>query len=92
LLQEGLNQLFNYFAEKDPLNTVCPDINSQREYTLNKNPTIRIRQAGQGIMCVRLMDKAGNKELIWVPINNPNDMFTRIAVPVGAAAAAEILN
>jgi len=77
-LTEGLNALLNYFAGKDPLNTVCPYIHSN-EYRTNTQPEIRLPYQGQGMICIRIKDKAGNAVLVWKQIWSPEQMFKKIA-------------
>ncbi|MFH0870020.1 MAG: hypothetical protein V1866_03105 [archaeon] len=77
-LTEGLNALLNYFAGKDPLNTVCPYIHSN-EYRPNTQPEIRLPYQGQGMICIRIKDKAGNAVLVWKQIWSPEQMFKKIA-------------
>jgi len=77
VLTEGLNMLLSYFAEKDAANTICPFITSSG-YLRNTNQEIRFRSQGQGIICLRVSDKAGNTELYWKPLWTPEEMFKRI--------------
>lgn len=77
-LTEGLNALLNYFAGKDPLNTVCPYVFSN-EYRPNTQSEIRLPYQGQGMICIRIKDKAGNAVLVWKQIWSPKQMFSRIA-------------
>lgn len=77
ILTEGLNMLFNALAAKDPLNTICPFIFST-DYRPNTNPEIRFPYRGQGIMCIRISDRVGNKELYWKALWLPDEMFNQI--------------
>ena len=79
IITKGLNELMNYFAKKDPLNTICPYIHSN-QYRRNSFNEIRYRSEGQGIMCIRVSDRVGNAVIVWKEIWTPEDMFKRIAL------------
>jgi hypothetical protein len=84
LITEGLNALMQYFAQQDPLNTICPFILSD-EYRRNSYPEIRFMSQGQGIMCIRVTDQAGNQALVWKSLWTPDSMFQRIALNTTSA-------
>jgi hypothetical protein len=79
-LQVGLNQLFEYFAKKDPYNTICPPIYSSSEFRMNTRPTIKLRTEGQGIICIRVRDRVGNQVMVWKELLTPQELMKRIAV------------
>ncbi|MBW2990154.1 hypothetical protein KY348_00445 [Candidatus Woesearchaeota archaeon] len=87
ILTEGLNALLTYFAEKDAVNTICPFITSH-SYTRNTRNEIRIPRQGQGIICIRVSDKVGNKDIIWKVLWTPEEMFKKI-IAEGVAEAEE---
>jgi hypothetical protein len=87
-LQAGLNGLFDYFAKKDPENTVCPYIHSS-EYRLNRNSVISLRTTGQGIICIRVKDNVGNARLYWKEIYTPTEMMKRVAAEALDVAVSE---
>jgi hypothetical protein len=78
-LQFGLNQLLEYFAKKDVYNTICPYIFSN-EFRLNTKPVITLNTKGQGIVCIRIKDKAGNAVMVWKEIWTPDEMMKRVAI------------
>jgi hypothetical protein len=77
LLTEGLNALLNSFAAKDAINTLCPFITSS-DYLSNTHQEIRFREQGQGIICIRVSDKAGNSQIVYTSLWTPEEMFKRI--------------
>jgi len=77
LLTEGLNSLLNYFTSQDAGNTLCPYILGPG-YLRNSNPEIRFMDQGQGIICLKVGDKAGNFDLVWKPLWTPEEMFKRV--------------
>jgi hypothetical protein len=76
-LTEGLNSLLSYFTSQDAGNTLCPYILGPG-YIRNSNTEIRFMDQGQGIICLKVGDKAGNFDLVWKALWTPEEMFSRI--------------
>jgi len=89
LLTEGLNMLFNHLAKQDPANTICPYLYST-SYRLNTKPEIGYPYEGQGIICLRISDKAGNTELYWKEVWTPEEMFKKILAEEAEELASNI--
>jgi hypothetical protein len=83
-----VNQLLTALAAKKAETMICPFLFSN-EFRRNTQREIRIRDQGQGIICVRMMDKAGNAALVWSPIYTPAQMIERLAEETAAKAAQE---
>jgi len=81
-LQVGLNKLFEYLVARDPLNTFCPPAYSTAEYRRNTQNVIPLRVKGQGMICVRVSDKAGNAAVVWSEIWNPQELIDKVAAEV----------
>jgi hypothetical protein len=75
----ALNELFQYFASKNPEQTICPYLYSN-EFRANSRPTIQLRTEGQGMICVRVKDRVGNAVLVWKEIYTPSEMIKKLAV------------
>jgi len=89
LLTQGLNMLLGHFAQKDALNTICPFILSN-EYRPNSFPEIRFSGNGQGIICIRVEDKAGNQVIVWKSLWTPEQMFEGIIANTTSTALSSI--
>ena len=87
-LQIAINQLFQYFAQKDPLDTVCPPEYSS-QYRVNTKPVIRYREVGQGILCLRIRDKVGNTMRTWSPLMSIQDQIENAATEAANKALEE---
>lgn len=89
-LQVGLNMFMQYLASKTADSTICPNILSN-EYRTNSRPEIRFRDSGQGIICIRAVDKAGNAMLAWKEMISTEEMAKRVALEAVQAAEQSAL-